>query len=140
MIEGIEEANMYTEEVREFLQRTLLARMSVIDFDGYPHTVPVSFILDGDDVIITSIRDTRKVDYIGANPKGAFTVGGNFADGAGYLLKGEYCIEEDPGFGWLKRTAYHYGDGERAERNIAEFSQKDMIILRLRVQRVIKVL
>lgn len=131
---------MYTEEVREFLQRKLLARMSVVDFDGYPHTVPVSFIMDGDDVIITTVRNTRKVHYIRRNSKGAVTIGGESSEGAGYLLKGKFSLEEDPGLEWLKRTAYHHGKGERAERTIAEFSQKDMIIMRLRVLRVIKVL
>lgn len=130
---------MYTKEESEFLQRPLVARMSVIDADGYPHTVPVCFVLDGDDIIITSVRSTRKVDYIRANPKGAITIGGDFVDGAGYLLKGEYCIEEDVGLGWLRRTSYHYADGEEAEQSFTKYAQMDMIILRLRVQRVIKV-
>ena len=95
---------MYTEEVREFLQRKLLARMSVVDFDGYPHTVPVSFIMDGDDVIITTVRNTRKVHYIRRNSKGAVTIGGESSEGAGYLLKGKFSLEEDPGLEWLKRT------------------------------------
>lgn len=131
---------MYSEEVREFLQRPLVARMSVIDADGYPHTVPVSFVLDDDDLIITTVRDTRKVAYIRANPKGAITIGGDHGDGAGYLLKGEYSIEEDPGLGWLKQTAYHYHDSQQAEKSLGVFSKKDMIVLRLRVRQVIKVI
>lgn len=34
-----------------FLQRRLVARMSVIDADGFPRTVPVSFVMDGDDAL-----------------------------------------------------------------------------------------
>jgi general stress protein 26 len=131
---------MYTPEVREFLQRPLLARMSVIDDEGYPHTVPVSYILDGDDVIITSVRSTRKVAYIRANPKGALVVGGDYADGAGYLLKGEFSIEEDPDRRWLRRTSEHYHDDpDEAARSVARFAAKDMILLRLRVRRVSRV-
>jgi hypothetical protein len=133
---------MYVPEVRAFLQRPLLARMSVIDTAGFPHTVPVNFVMDGDDVIITTVRSTRKVAYIRANPKGSIVIGGEHDQGSGYLLKGLYSIEEDPGLRWLKRTAYHHHphDHALAERTLAEFSQKDMIILRLRVQQVIKVL
>jgi general stress protein 26 len=131
---------MCTPEVREFLQRRLLARMSVIDDDGYPHTVPVSYILDGDDVIVTSVRSTRKVAYIRANPKGALVVGGDYADGAGYLLKGEFSIEEDPDRVWLRRTSERYHDDpDEAARSFARFASRDMILLRLRVRRVIRV-
>jgi hypothetical protein len=131
---------MYSEEVREFLHRPLLARMSVTDENGYPHTVPVNHIMDGDDIIITTVRSTRKVAHIQANPKGSIVIGGESGDDDGYLLKGKYSIEEDPGFGWLERMFRHHcqGDQECFERHMAEFTQKDMIILRLRVERVIK--
>ncbi len=133
---------MYSEQVREFLQRPLLARMSVIDEEGYPHTVPVNHIMDGDDLIITTVRSTRKVAYIQANPKGSIVIGGDYDEGdeAGYLLKGMYSIEEDPGFNWLKRMFYHHceGDQDCIDRHLAEFMPKDMIVLRFRVERVIK--
>jgi len=68
-------------------------------------------------------------------------IGGDFTDAAGYLFKGNYSIEEDPGFKWLKRTINHYcqGEPERVERNMAYYTHKEMIVLRLHVQRVIKV-
>jgi nitroimidazol reductase NimA-like FMN-containing flavoprotein (pyridoxamine 5'-phosphate oxidase superfamily) len=132
---------MVRSEVREFLQQPRVACMSVIDDNGYPHSVPVAFLLDGDDVVITSVRGTRKEAYIRSNPKGALVIGGDFTDAAGYLLKGTYRIEEDPGFKWIERTINHYnpGDPERIERNLAEYTRKDMIVMRLRVQRIIKV-
>lgn len=131
---------MYSEEVQEFLQRPLLARMSTVDENGYPHTVPVNHIMDGDDLIITTVRSTRKVAHIQANPKGSIVIGGDSGDDAGYLLKGKYSIEEDPGFRWLERVFRHHCEGNREcfERHMAEFTQKDMIILRLQVERVAK--
>lgn len=130
---------MYTSEQREFLAKPWVARMSVIDTEGYPHTIPVCYVLDGDDLIITTGRSTRKIAYIGENPKGAVTVGGDFDDGAGYLLKGEFRIEEDPGLHWLRRTSQHYLEGEEAERSYDEFARKDMILLRFVPWRIIKV-
>lgn len=84
------------DQARAFLQKPLIARLSAIDPAGYPHTVPVWFMLDGDDIVIISTRDTRKVGYIIKNSKGAVTIGGDTNDGAGYLLKGELSVEEIP--------------------------------------------
>jgi nitroimidazol reductase NimA-like FMN-containing flavoprotein (pyridoxamine 5'-phosphate oxidase superfamily) len=81
------EESMISDSIREFLQKPLIARMSTIDPTGYPHTVPVRFALGGDDIVIISVRGTRKVDHILANPKGAVTIGGDPDDGAGYLIK-----------------------------------------------------
>ncbi len=130
---------LLSDEVRAFLQKPLLARMSTIDRDGYPHTVPVWFGLDGDDVMVIATRDTRKVGHIALNPKGALVVGGDFGDGAGYLLKGEFTVEEDPGLRWMKALTYHYEDEEQAAADVAAWSDLDMIVIRLRVRKVIKV-
>lgn len=130
---------LLSDEVRAFLQKPLLARMSTIDRDGYPHTVPVWFGLDGDDVMVIATRDTRKVGHIALNPKGALVVGGDSGDGAGYLLKGEFTVEEDPGLRWMKALTYHYEDEEQAAADVAAWSDLDMIVIRLRVRKVIKV-
>ncbi len=130
---------LLSDEVRAFLQKPLLARMSTIDGDGYPHTVPVWFKLDGDDVMVIATRDTRKVGHIARNPKGALAIGGDPADCAGYLLKGEFAVEEDPGLRWMKALTYHYEDEAQAAKDVAAWSDLDMIVIRLRVCRVIRV-
>jgi general stress protein 26 len=130
---------MFSEDARQFLQKPLIARLSVIDSDGYPHTVPVWFKLDGDDLIVISVRDTRKIGYALANPKGAMTIGGDTGDGAGYLIKGTVCVESDPDLTWMKALTRHYEDAEQAEKDIIAWSDLDMIILRLKPTRVIKV-
>jgi len=127
------------DDVREFLQKTLIARLSVIDPDGYPHTVPVWFMLDGDTIVVISARDTRKVGYVDANPKGAITIGGDLDDGGGYLIKGEIAVAEDPGGEWLRKVTYRYEDAEQAAKDVAAWSELDMITLRLTPRRVIKV-
>ncbi len=89
--------------------------------------------------MIISFRDTVKVKHIAANPKGAIIIGGEPSDGGGYLFKGDYRIAEDPGLTWMKTLTRRYESGEQAERDIADWSQRDMIILRLTPKRVIKV-
>jgi PPOX class probable F420-dependent enzyme len=130
---------MLTDSAREFLKKPLLARISTIDPDGYPHTVPVWFDVDGDDLIFISVRNTAKVGHIQANPKGAVTIGGDTDDDGGYLIKGTMTIEEDPGLRWLKQVTHRYESGEQAEKDIAEWSALDMIIIRLKPAKVRKV-
>jgi len=134
---------MLTSEVREFLQKPLIARLATIDGNGYPHIIPLWFDLDGDDLIIISDRKTRKVDYIGVNPKGAIQIGGNTNtnESAGYLFKGELSVEADPDYFWLKRVTRRYEEGEKAEEDIHLWmTTLDMIVIRMKVQKVLKVL
>ncbi len=130
---------MIDDPVRAFLQKPLLARMSVIDSSAYPHTVPVWFMLDGDDVVMISVRDTRKVKYLAANPKGCVQVGGDTGDGGGYLLKGKFTIEDDPGDVWMKKLIYRYEEPPQAEKDVREWTDLDIIVLRLKVKSVTKV-
>ncbi len=62
------------------------------------------------------------------------------ATGEGYLLKGDFSIEEDPDRAWLKKITYHYEQGEEAERDIAAWSKLDMIVIRLMPRTVSRVI
>ncbi len=126
------------ENARNLLSQPLIVRITSIDFDGYPHTIPVWFIMDGDQLLITTDRNTRKVDYWKANPKGSIQIGGDVGQD-GYLFKGDFAIEEDPDFKWLKKITYAYETKEEAEKSLAEWTQWDMVILRFTPKKVIKV-
>ena len=131
---------MFNPEIREFLQQPLIARLSTIDQNGYPHTVPLWFDLDGDDIIIISDRNTRKIDQIALNPKGSVQIGGDTDDSAGYMFKGELIVEPDPNYRWLVQVTRRYEHGEQAEKDIELWRRTlDMIIIRLKVKRVLKV-
>jgi general stress protein 26 len=131
---------VFTDTIREFLQKPLIARMSTIDPKGYPHTVPVWFAPDGDDIVVISVRETRKVGHILANPKGAVTIGGDPGDDAGYLIKGEFSIEADPEDAWVRKMTYRYEAPEQAEKDIADWAELDIIVLRLKPEVVLKVM
>ena len=130
------------ETVREFLQKPLTARLGTVDAKGYPHIIPLWFDVDGDDLIIISDRKTRKVDHIVAGgTKGAMQIGGDGDESVGYLFKGQLTVEPDPDFKWLRQVTLRYELGERAEKDIDLWrTTLDMIIIRLKVERVIKVL
>ena len=131
---------MFTDTVREFLQKPLVARLSTIDPAGYPHTVPVWFMLAGDDIVVISVSNTRKVGHIRANPKGAITIGGDPGDGAGYLIKGDLAIEADPDDVWVRKMTYRYEAPEQAEKDVADWADLDIIVLRLKPRLVLKVM
>ncbi len=130
---------MFDEQARALLAKPLLARLAAVGPDGYPHTVPVWFMLEGDDIVFISVRGTRKVGYFQANPKGAVTIGGDAGDGGGYLVKGDVSIEEDPDDAWVRRLTHHYEPPEQAEKDIAAWADLDIILLRLRPRTAIKV-
>jgi general stress protein 26 len=130
---------MFTNEAQQLLQKPLIARVSTIDSRGYPHTVPVWFDVDGDDIIIISDRNTRKIEHIARNAKGCVQIGGD--NGAGYLFKGELSVETDPDCRWLAQVTRRYEAGEQAEKDIELWrTTLDMIVIRLKVRRVIKVI
>ncbi len=131
---------MLDEQARTFLQAPRVAYVSTVGPDGYPHTVPVWFMLDGDEVVLISERGTHKVQHVQSNPKGALTVGGQPGDGAGYLIRGDFSIEEDPDRVWLRKMTYHYEQGEEAERDIAAWGKLDMIVIRLKPRSISRVI
>lgn len=135
---------MLDDAVREILKQPLVARVTTINPDGYPHTVPIWFILDGDDIVMATGGTTRKVRNILANPKGAVTVGGDPKDDdgkayhPGYLFQGDFTVEADPENAWIRRIAHHYRDDDQIEHDIAEWGPHDAI--RLTIRNVIQVM
>jgi predicted pyridoxine 5'-phosphate oxidase superfamily flavin-nucleotide-binding protein len=135
---------MLNAQVRSFLESPHVARLSVIDSNGYPHTVPLWYAVDGDDIVMISDRHTRKVDFVGKNPKASICIGGGEgADGsiaAGYLCKGECKAEEDVDEKWLRLITHRYRSPADAEKDIAQWGRElDIMVLRLTVAKVIKV-
>ena len=130
---------MLTNEVRTFLKKPLIARMATIGPDGYPHVVPVWFDVDGDDLVIIVVRSTRKVWHVLANPKGALTVGGAPGDGGGYLFKGDFSLEDDPDDRWVRQLCYRYDEPVQAEKNVQDWADLDIILMRLKPKAVSKV-
>ena len=128
-----------SEPVRTLLDQPLIVRISVIDGEGYPHTIPIWFICDGDEIVFISDRSARKIRLIQANPKGAVTIGGDPYRSEGYLLKGEFAIEEDPEHRWLRDITYRYEPREDAEKDLAAWANDDIVVLRFTPRSVVKI-
>jgi PPOX class probable F420-dependent enzyme len=126
------------EPIRTFLDQPLLAYLSTIDSAGFPHTVPVWFGVDGDDLIFPTGADRVRLKHIAANPNGAVAIGGSPIEGEGYLLKGALRMEADD------RALRHalirrYMPAEQADDFIAMVDQAPYVLVRLTPARVVKV-
>jgi hypothetical protein len=135
---------MLKPEVRTFLEAPHVARLSVIDRNGFPHTVPLWYAVDGADIVMISDRNTRKVEFVAANSKASICIGGGEGAGsdvaAGYLFKGNCTAEEDKDYKWLRSVTLRYRSPEQAEKDIEQWrTELDMMVLRLAVTKVTKV-
>jgi general stress protein 26 len=128
---------MLTDAQREFLQKPLVARMSTIDKEGYPHTVPVWHMVDGDDLVVFGVLKTAKVGHIRANMKGNLCIGGDPSGTEGYLLKGDWSIEPDNG--WSRKITRHYEGVERGDQLLIEWGDLEYVVMRLKIHKIIKV-
>ncbi len=125
-----------TRIVRKFLKQPRVARLATLGRDGYPHIVPIYFILDGDEIVFGSDDYERKVINARRHPKGAVVIGGDpDTDDAGYMIQGDLRIENDRNHKLLRLIAARYESEENAQDWIGE----DTVIIRLKPRRVIRV-
>lgn len=97
-------------ELRRILEAARVCRLAMVD-GGRPYLVPLSFALDGDDLVLHSAREGRKLDALRRNPSVCFEV----EEGVEVAPGGSAC-----GFGMRFRTVIGFGEAEvvedRAER------------------------
>ncbi|MCB8983549.1 MAG: pyridoxamine 5'-phosphate oxidase family protein [Ardenticatenaceae bacterium] len=130
---------MYDDQLHTLLRQPIIARFTTIRPDGYPHTVPVWFMLDGDDLLLFTLRDARKVKNALAHPKGCFSLGGDPAGSPGYLIDGDLVVEDDPEHLMAARITNHYESPEKAAEDLAAWQDENFVVLRLKPRRVVQV-
>lgn len=124
------------ESVREFLAKPLNAYLTLIDRDGFPHTLPVWYDVDGDSIVLSSHCHAVDVEAVAANPRAAVTIGANRCDETGYVLKGELSVEDDPDGVWFQRIASRYEAGAQVEKDLQQLCA---VVVRLTVESVTQV-
>ncbi len=130
---------MFDDQLRTLLMQPVIARFTTVRPDGYPHTVPVWFMLDGDDLLLFSLHDARKVKNARAHPKGCFSLGGDPAGSPGYLIDGDLTVEDDPEHLVAARITNHYEPAAQAAEDLAAWRNEHFVVLRLRPRRVVQV-
>lgn len=127
------------EPIRTFLETPRVAYLSSIDLRGYPHTVPVWFAVDGDDLIFSTAKSRTRVKHVLVNSKGAVTIGGNMGDPEGYLIQGDFKIDEDPTKALRNKVITRYISGEALEQFLTRMAHEERLIIRLTPTKVIRV-
>ena len=131
---------MLSRAVRKFLKAPRIARLATIAADGYPHIVPIYFMLDGDGILFGSDRGDRKVRNALANPKGAVIIGGEpTTDEAGYMIRGDLSVEEDEDRVIVHKLLHHYETPAEAEALAVQWAESDLVVIRLTPKVVIRV-
>lgn len=130
---------MFDEQLHSLLIQSVIARFSTVRPDGYPHTVPVWFMLDGEDLLIFSLKDTRKVKNALSHPKGCLSIGGDPAGSPGYLIDGDLTVEADSDHVIAARITHHYEPPEKAEEDLQAWRDEIFVAVRLKPRRVVQV-
>jgi PPOX class probable F420-dependent enzyme len=134
---------MTPEEIRAFLlEGTRTAKLATTMRDGSPHVMPVWFVLDGDDIVFNTGKDTAKGRQLLRDPRVAIVVDDETPPFSFVHIRGTASISEDPDE--LVRSATEiagrYMGADRAE----EFGRRNGVpgelLVRVTPERVIAVM
>ncbi len=93
-------------EVGSFLNEGVLARLAVIDADGYPYVNPVWFEWDAEEGIFWVIarKKSRWAEYMKNNPKVGMTIDDDRKPLRKVMVQGDAKVVEEPNVGglWVK--------------------------------------
>ncbi|MBE2183866.1 MAG: pyridoxamine 5'-phosphate oxidase family protein [Anaerolineae bacterium] len=130
----------FSQELIAFLDQKLIARLATIDDEGYPHVVPLWYSRDGDDLVIMTDRETRKVHNARVRSKGAIQLGGTpDTEPIGYLFQGDLIVEDDPDHFWMASITRRYEAKARADQLLEEWKEDDTVVIRLKVRKTVRV-
>ncbi|MFD7446578.1 PPOX class F420-dependent oxidoreductase [Streptomyces sp. NPDC059909] len=130
---------MTQEEWRAFVSEgTRTGKLSTVREDGSPHVAPVWFVLDGDDVVLNTGKQTVKGRNLARDGRAALCVDDDRPPFSFVLIRGRAELSEDPGElrHWATRIAARYMGEERAEEFGARNGVPGELVVRVRIEHV----
>lgn len=127
-------------EWREFLAHgTRTAKLATTRADGSPHLAPVWFLLDGDDLVFNTGRETVKGRTLLRDPRVAICVDDERPPFSFVLVQGRASLSEDPADlrSWAGRIAARYMGEDRAEEFAARNGVPGELLVRVRIEKVV---
>jgi PPOX class probable F420-dependent enzyme len=131
---------MTEDEWRAFMSTgTRTAKLSTVRADGSPHIAPVWFLLDGDDVVFNTGKDTVKGRNLARDGRVALCVDDDRPPFGFVVLKGRALLSEDLAEvrDWATRIAARYMGEERAREFGARNGVPGELLVRVRVDKVL---
>jgi PPOX class probable F420-dependent enzyme len=118
---------------------TRTGKLSTVRADGSPHVTPVWFLLDGDDIVLTTEKSGVKGRNLARDGRFALCIDEDRPPYAFVLLQGHTTISEDPGdmLRWGGRLGARYMGDDRAEEYAARNGGAGNLLVRGRIDKVI---
>jgi PPOX class probable F420-dependent enzyme len=118
---------------------TRTGKLAVTRPDGRPHVTPVWFVLDGDDVVLTTYGTSVKAVSLRHDTRAAMSVDDQLPPYSFVLIEGRAVLSED--LGELRRWAAAIGARYMGADRAQEFADRNGVpgelLVRLRISTVI---
>ncbi|MFI6697416.1 PPOX class F420-dependent oxidoreductase [Streptomyces sp. NPDC050509] len=132
--------NMSKDEWHAFVSEgTRTGKLSTVRADGAPHIAPIWFVLDGDDLVFNTGKETVKGRNLLRDGRLALCVDDERPPFGFVVIQGRAETDEDPErlLHWATRIAARYMGEERA----AEFGRRNGVpgelLVRVRIEKVL---
>ncbi|MEU6065298.1 MULTISPECIES: PPOX class F420-dependent oxidoreductase [Streptomyces] len=133
---------MTDEEWRAFVSHgTRTGKLSTVRADGSPHVAPIWFLLDGDEVVFNTGKETVKGRNLARDGRIALCVDDDRPPFHFVVLNGRARVSEDLDEvrAWATRIAARYMGEERAEEFGARNGVPGELVVRVAVDNVVAV-
>ncbi|MEU0986512.1 PPOX class F420-dependent oxidoreductase [Streptomyces sp. NPDC005953] len=130
---------MTKHEWRKFVSEgTRTAKLSTVRVDGSPHVAPVWFLLDGDELVFNTSKESVKGRSLRRDGRVAICIEDDEPPFAFVLLQGQAEVSEDEeqSLHWATRIAARYMGEDQAEDFGRRNSGPDELTVRVRVAKV----
>ena len=130
---------MTREEALGFLAAdTRTGKLATASTSGAPHVAPVWFVLDGEELVFTTHRETVKGRHLLANPRAALTVDVDRYPFDFVVVRGAVSLSTEPDelLAWATRIAERYVPAGKAEEYGRRNGVEGEMLCRLKLERV----
>ncbi|MFH8573576.1 PPOX class F420-dependent oxidoreductase [Streptomyces sp. NPDC017993] len=120
---------------------TRTGKVSTVQADGSPHIAPVWFVMDGDELVFNTGKETVKGRNLARDHRVAVCVDDERPPFSFVVLHGRAEISEDPTAlrHWATRIAARYMGEERAEEFGARNGVPGELVVRVRIDKAVAV-
>jgi PPOX class probable F420-dependent enzyme len=128
-----------TEEVRAFLlEGTRTGKLATLMPTGWPHVMPIWFVLDGDELVFSTGRDTVKGRYLRRDDRVSLCVDDDRPPYAYVHIRGRARIDDHSDLlEWTTRIAERYVGAKQADSYGRRNAVPTELLVRVRPERVI---
>ena len=133
-------AKMTEEEWRAFISEgTRTAKLATVRADGRPHLAPVWFVLDGDDLVFNTGKETVKGRNLARDGRVSMCVDSDVPPFSFVIMEGVAMLSEDPEdlLYWATKLGARYMGEDKAEAFGKRNGVPGELVVRVPISKVI---